>query len=406
MGHIKSAGLGHKLTEVMLGMTFALDTQSTYVFDKDIFSTPNKHEVYHWLPTFLPLHQFEVTFRDIENQKRLQQRRIRTVSGQYDDLIQQSERELPNGCHNNNTITTNNNNNNNDDDDDDIVFYKTMLNKCCRPNNMNREHNNKDCYCSKDSYRIGSADRVKWRFRHAYSKSKYVPSITSLLEQQQNNSTTDSPNSNNNSNNNNNDDDDDDDDNAVDVTIVWHLRVGDIVLNNQQDYFWNISKQFITSLKMTNNKIKEQQRRRERQQQGQQQQQRSSSNNNITRTYEPHVFFIGEGGRDIILQHFPFLPQLCAKFFNNQCHYPVLDVPTTLYHMIASDVLITSGSSFASIAGIIRTKGVLLQALPKGGTVGITEVSEGIQMDQFGNIPIGQLEDALWNFVQQTDRAG
>jgi hypothetical protein len=146
----------------------------------------------------------------------------------------------------------------------------------------------------------------------------------------------------------------------------------------------------------------------------------SSNNNNATTTaaaatiqqrmYKPHVFFIGEGGRDIILQHFPFLPQLCARFFNNQCYYPVLDVPTTFYHIISSDVLITSGSgsgsSFSSIAGMIRTKGVLLQAMPIGGTVGITEVSEGVQMDQFGNIPIGRLEESLWDFVQQEAQGG
>ena len=258
MGHIRSAGLGHKLTEAMLGMTFALDTQSIFVYDKDIFATENKHDVYDWLPNFLPLHQFEVTFRDVDNfqklqkQQRLRQQiksptrssslsssptRIKTISGQYDTLIRKSreaEEEEAQDCHNNN-------NNNNT-----VVFYKTMLNKCCRPDNKNKELNSNNCYCSKDVYRVGAADRVKWRFRHAFSKSKYKPSITSLLQQQ--NITTTATNN-------------------VDITIVWHLRVGDIVLNNETDFFWNIAKQFMKSFQKTINRVHKQQRREQKQKQ-------------------------------------------------------------------------------------------------------------------------------------------
>lgn len=54
-----------------------------------------------------------------------------------------------------------------------------------------------------------------------------------------------------------------------------------------------------------------------------------------------------------------------------------LSVSDTFYHFITSDVLVTSGSSFAAAAAMLkRPESLVLQARPKEGNLGIYEMSE------------------------------
>lgn len=73
-----------------------------------------------------------------------------------------------------------------------------------------------------------------------------------------------------------------------------------------------------------------------------------------------------------------------------------MDVRDSLYHMIQSDVLITSGSSFAAMAGLLRSNGMTLAARSKEGVVGIYETSEQLLIDKDGTIAkIGALKEYI-----------
>ena len=73
-----------------------------------------------------------------------------------------------------------------------------------------------------------------------------------------------------------------------------------------------------------------------------------------------------------------------------------MDVRDSLYHMIHSDILVTSGSSFPAVAGLLRSSGMTLAARSKGKVVGIYETSEQLLIDEDGTIPkIGELKRYL-----------
>ena len=80
------------------------------------------------------------------------------------------------------------------------------------------------------------------------------------------------------------------------VSIVWHLRVVDIVLNARKNYFLSIAAQIALVF--------------------QQQQQKQQV------VVQPVVDFAGKDGKDIIIsQHLPFFDDdICLDVFNNSCY--------------------------------------------------------------------------------------
>lgn len=304
MDHEAPNGLGHKLTEVVFGMDFAEATNSTYVYNYRVWSFPRgRHGSYKWLPEFLPLQNTEITIDYLDQLKQEREgwnngTTFQRIEGQWDDVVEKSKRN--NLC--------------------DVEFH-TRLRYCC-DDPLSRG----TCYCTETEARIGSFERMKWRLRKALSQSNYTPpeELSDMLP------------------------------NSV-VSIVWHIRVGDIVLNARKEYFWNIATQIATTFK--DSKV------------------------------PPHIFFMGEGGRDAILKSFSFIPEMCDQLFNSSYSFPLIDARSTLYFMITSDVLVTSGSSFSAVAAMLRSSGIVLAAVPKEGIVGIYGVSENLEIDQDGTIP-------------------
>ena len=283
-----------------MGMKFAEETNSTYVYNDQVWRNNGKHGSYGWMNDFLPLGLTEVTKDDTEYQ--IYRDELETITGQWTDVVARSESTVCN------------------------VSFHTDIKGCCEaPNNI-------QCYCTKAPARSGTFEAMKGRLREAFSKSEYTPPqrLSDLMGDADNNTR------------------------SV-VSVAWHVRLGDIVLNARKEYFWAIASQTAAAFRNSDT--------------------------------IPHVFIFGEGREGEISEDFPFLGEMCHEFFHGRCSYPEMDVRDTLYHMIHSDVLVTSGSSFPTMAGVLRSRGVTLAATPKEGVVGVYEVSEQLNIDQDGNIP-------------------
>lgn len=312
-------GLGHRFTEVVVGMTFAQEINATYLYNKDGWLLKGKHGSYDWMVDFLPLHDIYATRNDHDH--RIQQEQgLQVIEGHYKWMVQH---------YSNNTCN---------------IEMRTWLHFCCE--------NEKPCFCTTDNNMIGSFDAMKGWFREAFSKSNYsTPTQLSVRLQElgidtSNVNTTE----------------------ASHLLVIWHVRVGDLVINNRTEYFSTIATQLSYAFQ----------------------------NSSMT----PLIAFLGEGGEDVMMKHFPFLPSICQDFFSNNCFYPNLDVRASLYHMIHSDMLITSGSSFSAIAGILRSTGMTLAAAPKEGkkAAGFYETSEQLRIARNGTIA---MIDALKEYVKQ-----
>mmetsp|Transcript_35231 Transcript_35231/g.83560 ORF Transcript_35231/g.83560 Transcript_35231/m.83560 type:complete len:283 (-) Transcript_35231:1611-2459(-) len=168
--------------------------------------------------------------------------------------------------------------------------------------------------------RKGVYNRLKWNLRYKYLQSLYEPRNTFLDSSQ--------------------------------ITVVWHLRVGDIKLHQgDQQYYYNLFNVIQVLLQDT----------------------------------RWHIFFLFESKE--LRPH----PPRGYEFLNNLDNvtfYPNKDVLFTLFHMINSDLLITSGSSLASFAALIAMKPVVLSSCPKEGCrYGVMEVSEHVPVSKKGTIP-------------------
>ncbi|GAX11237.1 hypothetical protein FisN_34Hu042 [Fistulifera solaris] len=296
-----AAGLGHKVTEVIFGMVMAEETNSVFVLDDHIWLENGTHGSYDWLMDFLPLNETEFTKSELEALS--SDTPVTTVLDRWDVVVNQSKEEN-NACN---------------------VLFSTRLEWCCDSADI--------CYCTMHPPRIGSFDRVKWRMREAFSRSKYVPS-RSLLDLGA------LPK------------------NEPILTIVWHVRQGDIVLNARKEHFDKLASQIASVLSIGRIPV--------------------------------HVFLYGDGE---IFENFPFLPYLCQQYFGGNCSYPALDVRDSLYYMIESDVLITSGSSFPIIAAVLRAHGVVLHEYPKEYVLGIYELAEHGLIEYDGTISTPSLRD-------------
>lgn len=309
-------GLGHRFTEVVMGMKFAQDVNATYLYNNHVWSLDGLHGSYKWMNEFLPLQENELTRIDPKYREQQQKERVRIVGGQWAQMVDDSKK---NPCN---------------------VEIRTILYKCCE-NRLSKGL----CWCTKDTARIGTFEAMKGRLREAFSKSKYSVSenLLDLLGRGKSNNTT-----------------------APFSVIVWHLRIGDIVLNAREEYFSTISAQIVSAFQ------------------------------NSTSSMVPLVVFLAEGGEKGISESFPFLPSICRDLFSDNCFYLDMDVRNSLYYMIHSDILVTSGSSFPAVAGLLRSSGMTLAARSKENVVGIYETSEQLLIEIDGTIrEIGALKEYL-----------
>jgi len=297
-------------------MKLAEETNSTYVYDETVFTRPGKHGQYLWFPDVLPLQTTELTKTELPKRDL---KTLRIVEGQWAHVVAESKHSS--SCH--------------------VEFHTTILQCCEDPSSV------ETCYCTKAESRKGTFENMKWRLRKAYAQSNSaLPEKASALLAPRIG-----------------------DENKPFVSLVWHVRVGDIVLNARKDYFWKIASQIAHSFHQS-------------------------------RVPLPRVVVLGEGGEEAVLKSFPFVKEMCHWFFNSSCLFPIMNVEESLQCMIHSDVLVTSGSSFSAVAAALRSSGIALAALPKEGVRGIYDVSENLEIAHDGTI----LEiDRLTNFLESHD---
>jgi len=319
-------GLGHRLSELVFGLQLATKANATYILDTKAWTLNGGHGNYSWLLDLLPLHNHYITMEYFDLWKRVKQglnmsRPMNTITGQWKHILINSKIM------------------------DCNVIFRAKLKKCCE-RTLNPRN---DCYCTGISSHTGAFEEQKELLRSIWKESTYRPPHELLYYSNKN------PRGNNSQDTN---------DNRM-VSIVWHVRLGDIVLRNDKEYFGTIASQIANSFRESNSST----------------------------PLLPFVVVMGEGGKDAILQHFDFWPELCYQYFNDRCVYPDLDVQETLYHMVQSaDILVTSGSSFPATAAMLRSNGITLATMPMEGLTGIFGVSENIDIDVDGRIPeIGKL---------------
>lgn len=291
-------GLGHKIAEVVFGVMFAQTTNSTFIFDEKIWSQKGGHGSCQWLPEFLPLHESKFTLSDLEKFSQRANGTIEHAKAGWNALLDPSLHE-EHPCN---------------------VAFTSALHWCGEPGSP--------ACCN--TVLEGVCNRMKWRMREACARTRNRP--RQHLDQM-------APAS-----------------NSAPLTVVWHLRGGDIVLNGNKDNFDRLSTQITGALKRAK--------------------------------VPAHVFFFAEK-----LSPFPFLSDVCQALFDGQCSHPVMDSQETLFHLVESDVLSTSGSGFAAVAALLRTDGITLNAFPKEKVVGIYEVEDQGQIGANGSIEKPSLEE-------------
>lgn len=115
------------------------------------------------------------------------------------------------------------------------------------------------------------------------------------------------------------------------LVVAWHVRDGDLILNYGHDYFSIVYNQLAL----------------------------------VMHGLSFNIFFFSE---NLLSPQFDFLHTFNASFVSH------LDVQSTLHHFVHADVLITSGSSFPSVAAVYSTGAIVLQAFPKESRVGTYEL--------------------------------
>lgn len=327
MDHTPGAGLGHRLSEVIFGILFARDCHAMYLFDNAIWHVEGHHGSYTWLndKDFLSFSKVEVSKTEWKKCMRRKQKRVkRQIDGQWNHVVNQSR--LPeNKCN---------------------VLFRTQLIRCCPQGEVDKE---KGCYCvrstllccfssvfffSPQPFTHEHNSQTEAHYGRNYGGYHMVKRYMRDLHARS--TYHPSPNLFH--------------EQRYSIRIAWHVRGGDIILNGNQEYFTRIASQITTA---------------------------------STRQLRFRVFFIGER----TLHHFPFLDSVCRSFFENQCSFPELGERDSLYYMIWSDVLITSGSSFAYIAALLKSNGgVVLNALSKEGSFGIYDLPEHGMISKNGTI--------------------
>jgi hypothetical protein len=268
-------GLGHRFAEVLLGMEFAFENDASFVFQDDAFSSGDSvhsENGYPWMDEFLPLKRHFQTLNEIN--KTWQPDRVKVFP--WDTAITQAR-----NCN---------------------VILETKGDSCInwqqRPSE-DAQANNEISWCQ--LFRVGTYNAAKIRLQNVFNQSHACPSSPFYQD-------------------------------SDSFVVIWHLRVGDIILNPHMDYYQAILEQLKEPFSHIPCKI----------------------------------YFIGEKGA---VQAFSFLNTTGALLED-------FTPRETLCHMIQADMLITSGSSFAAIAALLAQKPVVLQAQAKEGNYGFYELPE------------------------------
>lgn len=131
------------------------------------------------------------------------------------------------------------------------------------------------------------------------------------------------------------------------LVVSWHIRAGDFSINKGNvAYFETVMSQVVA----------------------------------LSGRIPLHIFFLGE---DVKVQY-PFLESICHNH-STICSFPELESGNSFYHLVHSDMLITSGSSFPYASALFH-RGVVINAPPKEGGNGIYELSDHSQMNSEGFI--------------------
>mmetsp|Transcript_11658 Transcript_11658/g.19364 ORF Transcript_11658/g.19364 Transcript_11658/m.19364 type:complete len:317 (-) Transcript_11658:992-1942(-) len=295
-----TAGLGHRFSEILFGFHLSQQTNSTFVLDEEsLYYSAGAHGSYEWFRDFLPLDKTEITLRELSSWHSQQ----RLVDGRWDSVVGLAKRNSS-GCG---------------------VYYVTTAGSCC--------NNEADPGCAHGCWGalFGIYEDFRWKIAEAFEFSAFRLS-TDLYRHPHFDSM---------------------------LSIAWHLRSGDIVLNNNQTYFETVARQLLF----------------------------------LTKYIPAHFFLHGQNVRKI----FPFVEDICENLLSGNCSFPELNTQDSLFHLVYSDVLITSGSSFAYLAAALQ-KNVVINSFPKGGILGVFELGDHGQMDREGNIfhpPVTQLRDRV-----------
>jgi len=155
------------------------------------------------------------------------------------------------------------------------------------------------------------------------------------------------------------------------VLIVWHLRIGDKVLNTWRPFYEKVSEEVSSALYPLHCCV--------------------IFVTEIEKISNATLLAGGSKSKDSLHwykfpKQFEFLEQVCAKYFGGRCALPSLSLPDAIYHMIHCDLLITSGSSLPLLAAELRINGKVLEPPSKEGVRGIYETSDADLLDQNGTI--------------------
>jgi hypothetical protein len=342
----KMAGLGHRFGELIFGMQLAQLLNVTFVLDEALWHATGDHGKFRFFSEFLPLHRTELTLTNLH-------RRFPKVSRKilpWKDALEMARKDREAGhCH---------------------TYYLVGYGTCVSDQSIRDESavRNKPHGCFHTQ--IGSYEQVKWRLRLLYHQhATYRPQFSDrqILEALLSSPTSspaikhphtipDTPSSSSTTHFS-----------AEDcVMVVWHIRLGDITLLTKKSFYEKVSEQVATALHPLPCCVVFLSIRPDRP-------------HGVTANATT-VNLLGSPPR------FSFLEEVCATHFGGRCAFPMLSTADSLFHMIHSDLLITSGSSFSIVAAELRLRGGVLEPLSKEGVRGIFETSESALLDGNGDL--------------------
>ena len=269
MGIQRQAGLGHRFSEVVMGMVFAFENDATFVYQDDAFSVGDSAHgtgSYPWMDAFFPA---STHFHLLSAVRETWRPALVKVSpwvaagrhaGECNILLQTCGQCCS-------------------------FWQKTPLGEGL-DGDVEGPH-----WCQ--THLMGIFNAAKVKVRTVFDAGRACPGTPAFHD-------------------------------LDEFVIVWHLRVGDVVLNAQQAYYRKILQQLAPAFVRVPSRI----------------------------------FFVGENGTK---EAFPFLGSAGTI---------IEDLPPreSLCHMIQADMIITSGSSFAAMAVLLASRPVVLQAAAKEGT--------------------------------------
>jgi hypothetical protein len=137
---------------------------------------------------------------------------------------------------------------------------------------------------------------------------------------------------------------------SVLLHVAWHVRNGDIILQNEEAYFQTLLTEILSIL--------------------------------AGRNY--HIYFFAE--QNLTTTH-PFVNR-----FTNISVVADMPVELTFHHLVMADILVTSGSSFPAAAAVFN-QGIVLQARAKNGIFGVQDLFDQVILHPNGKLLRPSLQD-------------